>query len=84
MGWQCSVIFGKVLTMNGRKDDTWFRAKVAELKVRLEGLPPERQEQFGRELEAGGISGPSGCLGPSQGVPSGRVINWPILGSDEL
>jgi len=70
--------------MSKRKDDTWFRAKVAELKAELEKLPPERREQFGREIEAGRISGPSECLGPSEGIPSGRVINCPIVGSDEI
>ena len=70
--------------MNERKKDGWFRAKVAALKAELDKLPPERQEKFGRELEAGRISGPSGRLGPSEGIPSGRVINCPVVGSDEI
>lgn len=31
----------------------WFVGQVAELKAELEKLPPERQEQFRRELEEG-------------------------------
>ena len=66
-------ICGRVDFMGNRKDNTWFQSKVAELKAELEKLPPERQEQFGRELEGGRISEPSECLGPSEGIPSGRA-----------
>ena len=34
-----------------KKDEAWFRRKVAELKAELEKLPADRQEQFRRELE---------------------------------
>lgn len=34
-----------------KKDDAWFRRKVAELKAELQKLPADRQEQFRRELE---------------------------------
>jgi hypothetical protein len=34
-----------------KKDEAWFRRKVAELKAELEKLPPERQEEFRRELQ---------------------------------
>lgn len=36
-----------------KKDEEWFRRKVAELKAELDKLPAERQEQFRRELEEG-------------------------------
>jgi ribosome modulation factor len=39
--------------MGKRKDRAWLAAKVAELKAELERLPPERQDQFQRELTAG-------------------------------
>jgi hypothetical protein len=34
-----------------KQDRAWFERKVAELKVDLEKLPADRQEQLKRELE---------------------------------
>jgi len=34
-----------------KKDQEWFRRKVAELKAELEKLPAERQEQFRQQIE---------------------------------
>jgi hypothetical protein len=34
-----------------KKDRAWFERKVAELKVELDKLPPDRQQQVKRELE---------------------------------
>jgi len=44
---------GKAKKKAPKKDDAWFRRKVAELKAELEKLPADRQEQFMRELEEG-------------------------------
>jgi hypothetical protein len=42
---------GKAKKTAPKKDEAWFRRKVAELKAELEKLPADRQEQFRRELE---------------------------------
>jgi hypothetical protein len=34
-----------------KKDQEWFRRKVAELKAELEKLPAGRQEQFKQQIE---------------------------------
>ena len=42
---------GEARKARPKKDEKWFRRKVAALKAALEKLPAVRQEQFKRRIE---------------------------------
>ena len=47
----CLINVGTEAKAAPRKNRAWFERKVAELKIELEKLPADRQEQFERELD---------------------------------
>lgn len=62
--------------MGKRKRQSWLRARVAELKADLEKLPPERQEQFKRELASEAGPAPIENAPPRGGalLPSATIL----------